>query len=50
MNIWKASGYFMYHQISIKIFYDMPTQFTSMYENVFRIDLRTESISLYSTN
>jgi hypothetical protein len=48
MNISKASGYFMYHQISIKIFYDTPIQ--RMYENVFRVELRTELISLHSTN
>jgi len=48
MNISKASGYFMYHQISIKLFYDMPKK--CMYENVFRTDLRTEYISLHSLN
>jgi len=48
MNISKASGYFMYQQISIKIFLDKPTQ--CMYENVFRTDLRTEFISQHSIN
>jgi hypothetical protein len=48
MDTSEASAYFTYNQISIQIFYDMPTQ--RMDEIAFLMDLRTRFISLHSIN